>query len=74
MIIGSILKNTIKILATNPTARKKAGEIAFKAYTKAKPVIKETSKAIKKTLEKKLKSNLIKLYGGPLLLYPFIIF
>ena len=55
MIIGSILKNTIKILATNPTARKKAGEIAFKAYTKAKPVIKETSKAIKKTLEKKLK-------------------
>ena len=55
MIIGSILKNTIKILATNPTARKKAGEVAFKAYIKAKPVIKETSKAIKKTLEKKLK-------------------
>ena len=55
MIIGSILKNTIKILATNPTARKKAGEVAFKAYNKAKPVIKETSKAIKKTLEKKLK-------------------
>ena len=55
MIIGSILKNTIKILATNPTARKKAGEIAFKAYKKAKPVIKEASKAIKKTLENKLK-------------------
>ena len=55
MIIGSILKNTIKILATNPTARKKAGEVAFKAYKQAKPVIKETSKAIKKTLEKKLK-------------------
>ena len=55
MIIGSILKNTIKILATNPTARKKAGEVAFKAYKKAKPVIKETSKVIKKTLEKKLK-------------------
>ena len=55
MIIGSILKNTIKILATNPTARKKAGEVALKAYKKAKPVIKETSKAIKKTLEKKLK-------------------
>ena len=55
MIIGSILKNTIKILATNPTARKKAGEIAFNAYKKAKPVIKETSKAIEKTLEKKLK-------------------
>ena len=55
MIIGSILKNTIKILATNPTARKKAGEVAFKAYKKAKPVINETSKAIKKTLEKKLK-------------------
>ena len=55
MIIGSILKNTIKILATNPTARKKAGEVAFKAYQKAKPVIEETSKAIKKTIEKKLK-------------------
>ena len=55
MIIGSILKNAIKILATNPTARKKAGEIAFKAYKKAKPVIRETSKTIKKTLEKKLK-------------------
>ena len=55
MIIGSILKNTIKILATNPSARKKAGEIAFKAYKKAEPVIKETSKTIKKTLEKKLK-------------------
>ena len=55
MIIGSILKNTIKILATNPTARKKAGEVAFKAYKNAKPVIKETSKAIKKTLEKRLK-------------------
>ena len=50
-----IIKNTIKILATNPTARKKAGEIAFKAYKKAKPVIRETSKTIKKTLEKKLK-------------------
>ena len=55
MIIGSILKNTIKILATNPTARKKAGEVAFKAYKNAKPVIRETSKAIRKTLEKKLK-------------------
>ena len=55
MIIGSILKNTINILATNPSARKKAGEIAFKAYKKAKPVIRETSKAIKKTSEKKLK-------------------
>ena len=53
MIIGSILKNTIKILATNPTARKKAGEVAFKAYKKAKPVIKKTSKSIKKTIEKK---------------------
>ena len=55
MIIGSILKNTIKILATNPTARKKAVEVAFKAYKKAKPVIKETSKSFKKTIEKKLK-------------------
>ena len=57
MIIGSILKNTIKILATNPTARKKAGEVAFKVYKKAKPVIKETSKSIKKTIEKKLNNG-----------------
>ena len=55
MIIGSILKNAIKILATNPVARKKAGQVAFKAYTKAKPVIRETSKTIKKTIEKNLK-------------------
>ena len=55
MIIGSILKNAIKILATNPAARKKAGEVAFKAYKKAKPVIKETSKSIKKTKKKNLK-------------------
>ncbi len=55
MIIGSILKNAIKILATNPAARKKAGEVAFKAYKKVKPVIKETSKSIKKTIEKNLK-------------------
>ena len=55
MIIGSILKNAIKILATNPKARKKAGEVAFKAYKKAKPIIKETSKSIKKTIEKNLK-------------------
>ena len=55
MIISSILKNAIKYLATNPTARKKAGEVAFKAYNKAKPVIKETSKSIKIKIEKNLK-------------------
>ena len=55
MIIGSILKNAIKILATNPTARKKAGEVALKAYKKAKPIIKETSNSIKKTLDNNLK-------------------
>ena len=48
MIIGTILKNAIKILATNPTARKKAGEVAFKAYMKAKPVIRKTSKCTEK--------------------------
>jgi hypothetical protein len=55
MIIGTILKNAIKILATNPTARKKAGEVAFTAYKKAKPFVRETSKTLKKTLEKNLK-------------------
>ena len=55
MIIGTILKNTIKILATNPTARKKAGDIAVKAYKTAKPIIKKTSKSLKATLEKNLK-------------------
>jgi hypothetical protein len=54
MIIGSIIKNAIKILATNPEARKKAGEVAFKAYYKAKPIIKKTSKSLKETLDKKL--------------------
>ena len=55
MIIGSIIKNTIKILATNPVARKKAGDIAFKAYKTAKPIIKKTSKSLKDTLYTKLK-------------------
>ena len=54
MIIGSIIKNAIKILATNPTARKKAGEVALKAYKKAKPIIKKTSKSLKETLDKNL--------------------
>ena len=54
MIIGTVLKNAIKILATNPTARKKAGELAFKGYQKAKPFIKETSKSLKNTIKKNL--------------------
>ena len=55
MIIGTVLKNAIKILATNPVARKKAGELAFKGYKKAKPIIKETSKSLKKAIEENLK-------------------
>ena len=55
MIIGSIIKNAIKILVTNPAARKKAGEVAFKAYNKAKPIIKKTSKSLKETLDIKIK-------------------
>ena len=55
MIIGSILRNTIKILATNPVARKRAGEIAVKAYKAAKPIIKTTSKSLKETLEKNIR-------------------
>ena len=54
MIIGTLLKNAVKILATNPTARKKAGELAFKGYQKAKPIIKETSKSLKKTIKENL--------------------
>ncbi len=55
MIIGTLLKNAVKILATNPTARKKAGELAFKGYQKAKPIIKETSKSLKKTIKENIK-------------------
>ena len=55
MIIGTLLKNAVKILATNPTARKKAGELAFKGYQKAKPIIKETSKSLKNTIKENLK-------------------
>jgi hypothetical protein len=55
MIIGSIIKNAIKILATNPIARKKAGDIAFKAYKTAKPIIKKTSKTLRDNLNTKFK-------------------
>ena len=44
MIIGTVLKNAIKILATNPAARKKAGELAFKGYQKASKSLKNTIK------------------------------
>jgi len=36
-------------------ARKKAGELALKGYQKAKPIIKETSKSLKKTIKENLK-------------------
>ena len=55
MIIGTLLKNAIKFLATNPAARKKAGELATKGYQKAKPIIKETSKSLKNTIKNNLK-------------------
>ena len=54
MIIGTVLKNAIKILVNNPAARKKAGELAYKGYQKAKPIIKETSKSLKKNFKKNL--------------------
>ena len=57
MIVGTLLKNAIKILATNPKARKKASELAFKGYQKAKPVIKETSKALKNTITENFKNK-----------------
>jgi len=59
MILSTILKKTVQILATNPLARKKAGEIAIKAYKSAKPVIEETKKTIyKKTILKKNKLSI----------------
>ena len=54
MIIGTVLKNAIKILATNPAVRKKAGDLAFKGYQKAKPIIKETSKSLKNIIKENL--------------------
>ena len=59
MIIGTLLKNAVKILATNPAARKKAGELALKGYQKAKPIIKETSKSLKKTIKRNKHKKLI---------------
>ena len=55
MIIGTLLKNAVKILATNPAVRKKAVELAFKGYQKAKPIIRETSNSLKKTIKENLK-------------------
>ena len=55
MIIGTVLKNAIKFLATNPAARKKAGELAFRGYQKAKPIIKKTSISLKNTIKENLK-------------------
>jgi len=51
MFISSILKNAVKILATNPEIRKKAGDIALKAYKVAKPAIKDTTNSIKKSIK-----------------------
>ena len=55
MIIGTVLKNAIKILATNPDARKKAGELSFKGYQKTKPIIKGTTKSLKNTIKENFK-------------------
>ena len=55
MIIGTLLKNAVKILATNSAARKKAWELALKGYQKAKPIIRETSNSLKNTIKENLK-------------------
>jgi hypothetical protein len=55
MIFSSILKKTVQILATNPVARKKAGDLAVKAYKSAKPVINETRKNLVKSLKNNFK-------------------
>ena len=51
MFISLILKNAVRILATNPEIRKKAGEVAFKAYKVAKPVVKDAANSIKKSIK-----------------------
>jgi len=55
MFISSILKNTIKVLVTNPEIRKKAGEVAFKAYKVAKPAVKDVTNSIKKSIKNNYK-------------------
>ncbi len=57
MIISSILKNVVKVLATNPEIRKKAGEAAIKAYKSSAPAIKEATKVIKKTISENYKKK-----------------
>ena len=57
MIISSILKNVVKVLATNPEIRKKAGEVAIKAYKSSAPAIKEATKVIKKTISENYKKK-----------------
>jgi hypothetical protein len=57
LIISSILKNVVKVLATNPEIRKKAGEVAIKAYKSSAPTIKEATKVIKKTISKNYKKK-----------------
>lgn len=55
MFISSILKNAVRILVTNPEIRKKAGEVAFKAYKVAKPVVKDATDTIKKSIKNNYK-------------------
>lgn len=55
MFISSILKNAVRILVTNPEIRKKAGEVAFKAYKVAKPVVKDATNSIKKSIKNNYK-------------------
>jgi len=55
MLFTTILKKTVQFFVINPTARKKAGELAIKAYKSAKPVIEETKKNIEKKMKKRLK-------------------
>jgi hypothetical protein len=55
MFISSILKNAVRILATNPEIRKKAGELAFKAYKVAKPAVKDVTNSIKKSIKNNYK-------------------
>ena len=53
MALG-LIKLASKILLTNPKARKIAGKILHKAYTKAKPVIKKNTEIIKRKIEESL--------------------
>ncbi len=56
MALG-LIKLATNILLTNPKARKVAGKVIKKAYSKAKPVIKKNTEIIKAKIKDNLKNQ-----------------